>query len=31
MTLPTDEVELDQVACLIPGHYEAGMFASIDF
>ncbi len=31
MTLPTDEIALDQVACLIPGHYEAGMFASIDF
>ncbi len=31
MTLPTDADALDQVACLIPGHYEAGMFASIDF
>ena len=31
LTLPSDADALDQVACLIPGHYEAGMFASIDF
>ncbi len=31
MTLPTDESDIDHMACLIPGHYEAGMFASIDF
>ena len=31
MTLPTDEIDIDRMACLIPGHYEAGMFASIDF
>ena len=31
MTLPADADAIDQVACLIPGHYEAGMFVDIDF
>lgn len=31
MTLPTDAIDIDQMACLIPGHYESGMFAGIDF
>ena len=28
MTLPAD-AKIDLLACLIPGHYEAGMFDSV--
>ena len=31
LTLPGDPVAIDHTACLIPGHYEAGMFALIEF
>ncbi len=31
MTLPDDVDAIDQVACLIPGHHEAGMFTAVDF
>jgi uncharacterized cupredoxin-like copper-binding protein len=29
MTLPDEHMAFDHVACLIPGHYEAGMFFDI--
>jgi len=28
-TLPVDPAAIDQLVCLIPGHYEAGMFAEV--
>ena len=29
MTIPHD-AEIDQVACLIPGHYEGGMWGLVE-
>lgn len=31
LTLPSDPDAFDQVACLIPGHYEAGMWSGLVF
>jgi uncharacterized cupredoxin-like copper-binding protein len=30
-TLPVDPAAIDQLVCLIPGHYEAGMLAEVTF
>ena len=30
-TLPSDASAIDHLACLIPGHYEAGMLGDVDF
>ena len=30
-TLPADAEAIDHLACLIPGHYEAGMLGSVDY
>jgi len=31
MTLPSDPTAINQIACLIPGHYEAGMVANVSY
>jgi len=31
MTLPEDVTTVDHTACLIPGHYEAGMFGTVEY
>ncbi len=31
MTMPADAAAIDMVACLIPGHFEAGMWGEVEF
>jgi uncharacterized cupredoxin-like copper-binding protein len=31
MTLPEDQTAIDHMSCLIPGHYEGGMFGSVQY